>query len=110
MTDQQRKALHLYFTQLAEAFNEAGYNMKVATDILAKEDIDIPWTKENVKNLWKFMQDAMLEKKSTTELDIDEISIVYETFNQLTAEKFGISILFPSIETQLFERRINDEQ
>lgn len=95
-TDQQRKALHLYFDILAEALNNAGLDMRKTL----KPGVDIPWTRENVKNhLWRPIQIAMTEKKSTTALDRVEPSLIYEVLNKHLAEKFGVSVPFPSEET-----------
>lgn len=95
-TDQQRKALHLYCELLAQALNDAGLDMKKTL----KPEIDIPWTKESVKNhLWRPIQQALTEKRSTTQLDRVEPSQIYEVLNKHLAEKFGISVPFPSEET-----------
>jgi len=93
-TLEQNNALHLYFKQLAEALNDAGFDMKKTMKV------DIPWTAENVKEfLWKPVQRAYLHKNSTTELrkqgDIDK---VYDIINRALAERTGVSIPFPSVE------------
>lgn len=99
----QNKAAHLYFTMLADAFNSAGMDMKR----VLKPTIAIAWTPESIKNyLWKPIQDAMFQKKSTTELNTDEVTKVYEVLNRHSAEKFGIGIQFPSIENSLFDEMI----
>lgn len=96
LTDQQRKALHLYFDMLAEALNNAGLDMRKTL----KPGIDIPWTRENVKNhLWRPIQIVMTEKKSTTMLDRIEPSQIYEVLNRHLAEKFKVFVPFPSEET-----------
>src|SRR3990167_3370994 len=52
-TPQQNKGLHLFFTQLAEALNLAGLEMKV----VLKGDTQIWWTLETVKEyLWRPLQ------------------------------------------------------
>ncbi len=99
-TNLQNRALHLYFTQVAEALNNAGYDMKK----LIKEEVDIPWNTINVKNyIWRPIQREYLKKKSTTRLKSDEIDQVYEIVNRLLAEKTKIHVPFPSIEL-LFNR------
>ncbi len=91
----QNRAFHLYFTQLAEELNDAGLDMRK----VLKPEVEIPWTPENIKNhLWRPIQHAYLNKKSTTELTSQEIDKVYDVFNRHVA-KFGIHIPFPSIET-----------
>ena len=96
-TIQQNKALHKYFELVAEALNDAGYDIQ-KTIVHAK--IDIPWTRESVKEiLWRMTQKAMFGKESTTELDkVQEITKIYETLNRFLA-KLGIeSVNFPSKE------------
>lgn len=91
----QNRALHKYFSLLADALNAGGYT--VATTIKAS----VIWTPLSVKELiWKPLQEVILNKKSTTELQKEEIDKVYDTVNLLTAERFKISILFPSKETR----------
>ena len=91
----QNRALHLLFTHLAEALNEAGLDMRRTL----KPEIDIPWTSENIKEfLWRPIQEAQLSKKSTTELTTKEIDEIFETLNRHISVKFGLHIPFPSIE------------
>jgi hypothetical protein len=94
-TIQQNRALHLYFQLLAERLNEAGLDMRV----VLKPTVEIPWTKESVKDhLWRPVQEIYLRKDSTTELTTEEINKVYEVLNRFLGEKLGISEPFPSIE------------
>ena len=103
-TLQQNRAMHLYFTKLSEALNEAGLDMR---EVL-KPSIDIPWTPKNAKDyLWKPIEGALLHKHSTTQLTTKEIDKVYDILNRHTSEKFGISILFPSIEEVIFSKPQN---
>lgn len=94
-TEKQNNALHLYFRMIAEALNDAGLDMKV----VLKPEVDIPWTEDSVKKfLWKPIQEIYLTKKSTTELNTEEINKVYEILTRHIGEKFGIFVKFPSIE------------
>ena len=92
-TLQQNKALHKYFSLVAEALNDR--QLTVKTIIKA----DIEWNPISVKSLlWKPIQEAVLQKKSTTELKRKEIDDVYDTINRALGEKFGIYVPFPTIE------------
>ena len=92
-TLQQNKALHKYFSLVAEALNDK--QLTVKTIIKA----DIEWNPISVKSLlWKPIQEAVLQKKSTTELKRKEIEDVYDTINRALGEKFGIHVPFPTIE------------
>ena len=78
---------------LAEALNDAGYEMKA---VLQVKSVDVPWTKETVKEvLYKPIAAAMLEKDSTTELDTAEISKVWDVLNRHLGENFGVTVEFP---------------
>ena len=95
-TLQQNSALHLYFELVAEALNDAGYDVKRAVEI------DISWTKESVKELlWKHIQKTMYGKLSTTELNkVQEIDRIYDNLNRFLA-KLGIeNVPFPSNEEE----------
>ena len=66
----QNASMHLYFRMLADAFNLAGLDMKKTL----KPEIDIPWSSDRVKEfLWRPVQEAMLNKESTTELTTREL-------------------------------------
>jgi hypothetical protein len=92
----QNSALHLYYTLLANEFNENGLDVMHTL----RQDIEVPWTPILVKELiWKKIQKVMLNKKSTTELSkTEDIDKIYDTINRWTSIKFGISIPFPSEE------------
>lgn len=99
----QNNALHLMFDQLAEKLNDAGFDMKKTL----KPSIDIPWSKMSVKEyLWRPVQKAQLGKESTTDLTTKEIDEVFETLCRHLRQKLGIEIHFPSIETQIMEKRV----
>lgn len=95
-TSRQNRALHLLFDLLASELNEAGLDMRRTL----KESIDIPWNGDTVKEyLWRPVQQAQLQKKSTTELTTKDIDEVFDTINRHLGTKFGLYMAFPSIET-----------
>jgi len=64
-----------------------------------KHDVEIPWTQETAKDhLWRPIQQAMLKKESTTELDTAEVRQVYEVLNRHLSGKLGVTVPFPSNE------------
>lgn len=96
-SSQQNAALHLYFTMLAVALNDAGFDM---IHFPYKQGASIPWTNKTVKeHLWRSLQNAYLGKKSTRDLDKWEVSKVYEILNRYIGEKTGVFVEFPSIES-----------
>ena len=98
-TSQQNRALHLWFTQLAKALNDSGWDMRK----LIREKIDISWSGISVKEyLWKPIQEIHLKKKSTTQLTTQEIDLIYDQVNRIIGERTSVFVPFPSIDT-LFE-------
>ncbi len=91
-TLKQNKALHKYFELLAEALNESGWDMKKTIKV------DVPWTKDTVKEyLWRPVQKAYLKKHSTTELNKQQdITKIYDIINRAISERTGVSVPFPS--------------
>ena len=89
----QNAALHKWFSMVSEALNDRGLSkVKVLK-------VDVMWSPGGVKeDLWKPIQKAVLDKKSTTKLNKDEIDSVYDTLNSALAMRFGISLPFPSRE------------
>ena len=76
-TDAQNKSLHLFCKILAGNLNAAGLDMR----LVLKPGYSIPWSGDSVKeHLWRPIQQAMLNKKSTTELSkLGDIYLIHET-------------------------------
>ena len=98
-TSQQNRALHLWFVQVAEELNNAGWDMRK----LISKEIDISWSPISVKEyLWRKVQIIYCGKKSTAQLTTEEINEIYDIINRTIGERTGIFVPFPSIDT-LFE-------
>lgn len=94
-TLQQNRALHKYCELLAEALNDAGYDMRKTL----KHDIEIPWNKNRVKEfLWKPIMETMTDKESTAELDTVEPSAIHAVLSRHLGEKLGVYVPWPSKE------------
>ena len=92
-TDQQNKALHTGFRMLADALNDAGYDMK---KVLIQKTVDVPWNQETVKEvLYRPIMEAMFNKESTTELDRPQVSEVWDVLNRHLGQHFGVTVEFP---------------
>lgn len=93
-TEQQSRSLHLWFSMVADCFNSAGYTVQ----LVLKEKIDLDWDGSKIKELlWRPAQQAILGKRSTTELNkIQDIDRVFEHLNRHLGEKFGVHIPFPN--------------
>ena len=102
----QNASLHLYFELLAEELNGSGLDMKK----VLKPSIDISWSKQNIKEyLWRPIQFALLQNKSTRNLTTAEIDKVFDELNRHLGEKFGIHVAFPSIE-QIAEMEVQEKK
>jgi len=96
-TSQQNRALHKYLTQIAEALNDAGYDMKKTL----KPDVEIPWNAKMAKEfLWRPIQEIMTGKHSTTELNTVDPTEIHQVLDRHLAEKFGVSVPWPSDENR----------
>lgn len=94
-TERQNRALHKMFGMLADTLNTNGLEMKV----VLKHEYEIWWNKETIKqHLFKPVMKAMYNKSSTTQLNTNEVSKVFEQLQKMLGEKFGIEMTFPSIE------------
>ena len=92
-TPQQNKAIHKYFSLVSDALNDAGLDMRA----VLKADADLPWTPESVKTyIWKAVQDAMLDKESTTALTPKEVNEIYEVVDRHLSNTFNLHVEFPS--------------
>ena len=99
-TNQQNKALHVGFNEIAKMLNEAGLDMKKVIRA------DIPWNSTTVKeHLFRPVMRTQLQKESTKELSTREIDQVWDTLNRILAQEFGVSLPFPSIEELIHKTR-----
>ena len=94
-TELQSRSLHLYFTLLAEAFNDAGLSVTVVLRKLFKSP-NFAWSSYLVKErIWREVQDQTIGKRSTTKLETGEVSMIHDSINRATSDKLGVSVPFP---------------
>ena len=92
-TNLQNSSLHKYLQMLADALNDAGYDMKRTL----KEEVDIPWTSANAKEfLWRPIQKVLTKKQSSTKPTTKEYVYIYEVLSRHMVDKFGINVPWPS--------------
>lgn len=97
-TERQRNALHLYCERLAKTLNDAGLETKA---VLAKKQVDVPWSKALVKELlWRPIQEAMTGKHSTEELNRVEPGDVYIVLDRHISSNFGVHVEWPNVEAE----------
>jgi len=86
-TDAQRSAFHVWLRLLAEELNAAGLDQRVVFDAM-KEGVERPWTLETCKeNLWRPLQEAMLQKSSTEDLEIKQPDEIYSVLHRWLVSK-----------------------
>lgn len=91
-TDKQNSAEHLWFRQIAEALNDAGYHVNDRQVIR----IDIPFTEYTVKEeMFKRIAAAMFGKDSTAKLTTKETQEAAEVLSRHLGEKFGVHVPWP---------------
>ena len=92
-TTKQNSSMHLYFSQLAKALNDAGYHMFRTL----KEGAEIDWTDASIKKeVWGKVMEPLTGKKHTSDLERNEVSEVYENVNRFIATRTGVMVPFPS--------------
>ncbi len=94
-TSLQNRALHLFFTQVANELNSIGIPF-IYTGLKGVQ-MEIQWTGSLFKEMtWKPIQKAMYGTTSTTKLKRGkEIDSIFEVINKFFAER-GIEITFPN--------------
>ena len=95
----QNSSLWLFANMVAVQLNNAGFTFdKLLKD--GKYTAEVDWNKDLViDQLWKPIQKAITNKKSTTQLEKSEIDKVYEALNKYLTVRVGIEhIPFPSVE------------
>lgn len=91
----QNASLHKYLELVANAMNEAGFDIRKVLSAM-KAGFTIACTKENIKEtVWRPIQQALLGIDSTTDLDTKQVTEVYENVNRFTSERFGVSVHWP---------------
>jgi len=97
-TINQNRALHLYFDQLAEALNDAGYDYQVVYEMTGGK-LDTDWSKELVKEkLWKPVQEALTGEDSTADVETVDYHEVYKRLDKRISELTGVHVEWPSQE------------
>lgn len=104
-TDKQNRAYWLMCRMVADKLGAAGYS--------AQEVITLPITitPDIVhENIFKVIMRTMYpERGSTTELETTEMQQTFETMNAALAEKFGVSVDWPSQDGMSFAELLNEQ-
>lgn len=102
-TKLQNRAVHLWFSHIADTFNNHGLDKQT---VLSKR-VGIRWTPEAVKeDLFKILIKAMYQKSSTTELTTKEFTAAAEMLRDVLAKDYGVDVDFPSEESLINRERV----
>ena len=90
----QNKALHLFFTWIAERLNDLG--MEFHYDGIQGFEITTTYTMDIVKNfIWRPIMMAMFQIESTTKVNTNQINAILDVLIKYFGDR-GISIAFPN--------------
>ena len=107
-TVKQNSSLHKYFSLVSNTLNDGGFSVQKVVALFKKADIR--WTMISVKDvIWRNIQVAIIKKESTTTLNTDEITKVYNNVDFYLTDKVGIDhIPFPSINSMIHDQNYKD--
>lgn len=92
ITNQQRKATHKYFEEVARELNNQGIDVQVLV-----KNLRVDATPEMIKNIYRAIGKEKFGITSTEELTTSQVTQCYEEMNRLLAS-VGCYITFPSQE------------
>ena len=96
-TDQQNKALHLFFTIISNQLNEMGVEYKHFG--LNGQVLSTMHTPNIVKEfIWRRIQISLFDVKSTTKINTEQINAITDVMIKFFGDR-GYLIEFPSIES-----------
>jgi hypothetical protein len=91
-SDRQNNAMHLWFRQIANELNDAGYYVRHPFS----DKLEIPFTEVLVKEtLYKPVIGAMYSKSSTAKLTPTQLSEAAEVLVRWLSEHKGVYVPFP---------------
>ncbi len=108
-TVKQNASMHKYFAKVAFFLNDGGFSVQKVVALFKKAEIS--WTMLGVKDvIWRNIQVALTKKESTTTLNTDELTKVYNHVDHYLSNNVGIEhIPFPSIDSMIFEQNYKEK-
>jgi hypothetical protein len=98
-TPAQNNSLWKYCEMLAEKFNDSGYERIITSKVLSKA-VEVPWCKDSVKeDIWNPVMFAVTGATSSRDLGTADVDKVYRVIHRHLASNMGISVAFPSKDT-----------
>jgi hypothetical protein len=102
-SQQQNKALHVYFTLISYELNDLGHEFLY--NGIKGDTFSMRYTPDIVKEfIWRPIQLALFKIKSTTKINTIEINEIVDVITKFFAEK-GVVIEFPSIESLMSKKK-----
>ena len=90
----QNRSIHKYAAMVCEALNASGWTKKKYYEV---KEVDIEWTPESVlEDIWRGIQEAMFNHRSTSKLETDQVSKVYDVMARHLANTCSINQSFPN--------------
>ena len=89
-SNQQNRALHLYWSQLARALNEEG------NTYLSSRGKQLKFTSYKIENDWREIMQEMFGIFSTKDLTTQMINDIYDCVNLDYSLKYGVYVEFPN--------------
>ena len=103
ISDKQMASIHIAYREFAKLLNDAGYDIKRAIEEGLIGSIGVPFTEQNVKQIFGYTILRALYPEKFEEpdapkhprLSTKETQEVFEVLNRAMATKFGVSMDFP---------------
>jgi hypothetical protein len=106
-TQQQNKALHVYFTLISHELNELGLEFSYSG--LNRASFSMRYTPEIVKEfIFRPLMSASFDIKSTTKLTTSQIDELIDVITKFFAER-GVTLDFPSVESLMETKKIDSK-
>lgn len=99
-TEQQNRAAHKFFRNLAVALDELGYEQTLTIG-----SVTAPWTEETAKDLFRTLGYKLYRKKSTADLTTTEMTAIYDLINRELTKR-GKHVPWPSMEELMWKERM----
>lgn len=95
-SNQQNKAIHVLFPQIADKCVEKGIDKKMVVENLV--EFPAPVTDEFVKEVWRDISFSLYGIRSSAKLSTTQLQGTYDVFCKFWGERLQISTPFPSLE------------
>ena len=91
-TPNQNNALHQWLDECAEVMTEAGIEQTHFLEMLHERGVEMPFTKESLKVIFRYLMDKVYDKDSTAKASTTEYNTIQEGLAKLVAQKYGVAL------------------